>query len=150
MSRFVILVLVVVAMSDRPAFAKGGGILNASYEEVVAILGEPSSHDHGKISRLEYDRYHFETKGWKTAVLFVDSRAQKFETEKSDGSPLSAEEQAAILDSYDLPNTAQNSGIRGWGELGDNHLIRRDGRVHVIKHLVAMIVFVDDLPRDFW
>ena len=149
MSRFVILA-VVAAISLCPAIAKGGGILNSSYEEVAAVFGQPSSHDHGKVSSVEYDRYHFETKGWKTAVLFIDSRAQKFETEKGDGSPLSAEEQTAILDSYDLPNTTQNSSVRGWRELGDNHLIRRDGRVHVIKHLASMIVFLDDLPRDFW
>src|SRR6476620_3119646 len=149
MSRFVILALV-AAMSHRPAFAKGGGILNSSYEEVAAILGKPTSHDHWKVSSLEYDRYHFETKGWKTAVLFIDSRAQKLETEKSDGSPLSAEQQTAILDSYDLPDTTQNSDVRGWRDLGENHLIRRDGRVHVIKHLASMIVFLDDLPRDFW
>ena len=114
------------------------------------MLGQPSSHDHGNVSGIEYDRYHFETNGWKTAVLFIDGKAQKFDTEKRDGSPLSVEEKTAILDGYDLPNTAQNAKVRGWRELSENHFIRGDGRVHVIKHLTSMTVFLDDLPRDFW
>ena len=95
-------------------------------------------------------RTRLHDRGWKTAVLFIDGKAQKFETEKSDGSPLSDEEKTAILESYDLPDTAQNSKVRGWRELSENHLIRGDGRVHVIKHLTSMTVFLDDLPRDFW
>ena len=137
------------AMSHSSAFAKGG-ILNSSYDEVAAILGKPSSHDHGDVSGVGYDRYHFETNGWKTAVLFIDGRAQKFDTEKSDGSPLSVGEKTAISEGYDVPNTGQNSNIRGWRELSENHFIRGDGRVHVIKHLTTMTVFLDDLPRDFW
>ena len=31
----------------------------------------PSSYDNGNVSRIEYDRYHFETRGWKMAVLFA-------------------------------------------------------------------------------
>jgi hypothetical protein len=147
--RKLVIIALFAAMSHSSAFAKGG-VLNSSYEEVEKILGKPSSHDHGKVSDVEYDRYHFETSGWKTAVLFIDGKAQKFETEKSDGSPLSDEEKTAILEGYDVPNTGQNSNIRGWRELSENHLIRGDGRVHVIKHPTSMTVFLDDLPRDFW
>ena len=148
MRKLVILVLF-AALSHSSAFAKGG-LLNSSYEEVAAILGKPSSHGHGNVSGLAYDRYHFETRGWKTSVLFIDGRAQKFDTEKSDGSPLSIEEKTAILEGYDVPNTGQNSKVRGWRELSENHFIRGDGRVHVIKRLTAMTVFLDDLPRKFW
>ena len=83
-------------MSHSSAFAKGG-LLNSSYEEVASILGKPSSHDNGNLSGIKYDRYHFETRGWKTAVLFIDGRAQIFDTEKSDGSPISVEQKSAIL-----------------------------------------------------
>ena len=136
-------------MSHSSAFAKGG-ILNSSYEEVEKMLGKPSSHDHGKLSDVEYDRYHFETSGWKTAVLFIDGKAQKFDTEKSDGTALSNEEKTAILDSYDVRDTAPDSKVRGWRELNENHLIRGDGRVHVVKHSTSMTLFLDDLPREFW
>ena len=145
-----LLILVLFAMmSHSSAFAKGG-LLNSSYEEVEKVLGKPSSHDNGSLSGIKYDRYHFETRGWKTAVLFIDGRAQKFDTEKSDGSPLSVEQKKAILEGYDVPNTDQNSKVRGWRELSENHLIRGDGRVHVIKHLSSMTIFLDDLPREFW
>jgi len=144
----VILVLF-AAMSHSSAFAKGG-ILNSSYEEVAAILGKPSRHDHGNVSGIAYNRYHFETRGWKTSVLFIDGRAQKFDTEKSDGSTLSIEEKTAILQGYDVPNTSEDSKVRGWRELSENHFIRGDGRVHVIKRLTSMTVFLDDLPREFW
>jgi hypothetical protein len=102
------------------------------------------------VSGIKYDRYHFETRGWKTSVLFIDGRAQKFDTEKSDGSPLSIEEKTAILQGYDVSNAGQDSKVRGWRELSENHFIRGDGRVHVIKHLTSMTVFLDDLPREFW
>jgi hypothetical protein len=148
MRKFVVLVLF-AATSHSPVFAKGG-LLNSSYEEVERVLGKPSSHDHGNVSGIKYDRYHFETSRWKTAVLFIDGRAQKFDTEKSDGSPLSIEEKTAILQGYDVPDTGQNSKVRGWRELNENHFIRGDGRVHVIKHLTSMTVFLDDLPREFW
>jgi len=145
-----LLILVLFAMmSHSSAFGKGG-LLNSSYEEVASILGKPSSHDNGNLSGIKYDRYHFETRGWKTAVLFIVGRAQKFDTEKSDGSPLSVEQKTAILERYDVPNTGQDSKVRGWRELSENHLIRGDGRVHVIKHLSSMTVFLDDLPREFW
>jgi hypothetical protein len=148
MRKLVILVLF-AAMSPSFVFAKGG-LLNSSFEEVMAMLGKPASRDNGNVSGIAYDRYHFETRGWKTAVLFIDGRAQKFDTEKSDGSPLSVEEKTAILEGYDVPNTGQNSKVRGWRELSENHFIRGDGRVHVIKHLTSMTVFLDDLPREFW
>ena len=148
MRKLVILVLI-EAMSSAAALAKEG-LLNSTYEEVEKVLGKPSSHDTGKVSGITYDRYHFETRGWKTAVLFIDGRAQKFDTEKSDGSPLSVEQQRTILESYDLPNTGQNSKVRGWRELTENHFIRGDGRVHVIKHCSSMTVFLDDLSREFW
>jgi hypothetical protein len=116
----------------------------------VAALGEPSSHDHGQISNTKYDRYHFQTSGWKTAVLFIDGKSQKLETEKTDGSAVNAQEQAAIFERYDLPDINVNSKIRGWRSLAENHFIRGDGRVHVIKRGISMTVFLDDLPRDFW
>jgi len=126
------------------------GLLNASYEEIVAVLGEPSAHDHGQISNTNYDRYHFQTTGWKTAVLFIEGKSQKLETEKIDGSSVTGEEQAAIFERYDLPDTKLNSKIRGWRPLTENHFIRGDGRVHLIKRGLSVIVFLDDLPRDFW
>jgi hypothetical protein len=81
MRKLEILVLF-AAMSHSSAFAKGG-LLNSSYEEVERVLGKPSSHDHGNVSGIKYERYHFETSGWKTAVPFIDGRAQKFDTEKA-------------------------------------------------------------------
>ena len=148
MRKLAILVLL-AAMLHSSAFAKGG-LLNSSYEEVEKVLGKPSNHDNGSLSGIKYDRYHFETRGWKTAVLFIDGRAQKFDTEKSDGSPLSVEQKTAIFERYDVPNTGQDSKVRGWRELSENHFIRGDGRVHVIKRLISMTVFLDDLPREFW
>jgi hypothetical protein len=148
MRQLVILVLF-AAMSHSSVLAKEG-LLKSSYQEVAAILGKPSSHDNGKVSGIQYDRYHFETRGWKTAVLFIDGKAQKLDTEKSDGSPLSVEEKTAIFEGYDVPNTNQNSKVRGWRQLSENHFIRGDGRVHVITHLTSMTVFLDDLPREFW
>ena len=148
MKPFLIVVLF-AAMSYSVAIASPG-LLNSSYEEVAAILGKPSSHDNGNVSGVKYDRYHFETQGWKAAVLFLVGKAQKLDTEKSDGSPLSVEEKTAIFEAYDLPNTDQNSKVRGWRELSENHFIRRDGRVHVIRHPTSMTVFLDDLPREFW
>src|SRR5438046_3952654 len=140
MRKLLILVLF-AAMSHSSVLAKGG-LLNSSYEEVAAILGEPSSHDKGNVSGIQYDRYHFEKGGWKTAVLFIDGKAQKFDTEKTDGSPLSVEQKTAILERYDVPNTDQNSKVRGWRELSENHFICGDGRVHVIMHLNSVIVFL--------
>src|SRR6266853_5896738 len=96
--KFVIL-FVFAAMSHSSVLAKGG-LLNSSYEEVAAILGKPSSHDNGNVSGIRYDRYHFEARGWKAAVLFIDGKAQKFDTEKTDGSPLGFEEKKAIFEAY--------------------------------------------------
>ena len=126
------------------------GLLNSSDEEVAAILGKPSGHDHGNVSGVEYDRYYFETHGWKTAVLFIDHKAQKLDTEKSDGSPLSAAEKSAIFEAYDVGGPGQNSKVRGWHQLSENHFIRGDGRVRVITHPTSVTVFLDDLPREFW
>jgi hypothetical protein len=148
MRKSVILVLF-AAMSHSSLLAKGG-LLNSSYEEVAAILGKPSSHDNGNVSSIQYDRYHFETRGWKTAVLFIDGKAQKLDTEKSDGSPLTVEEKTAIFEGYDVPNAGQGSKVGGWRQLSENHFIRGDGRVHIITHLTSMTVFWDDLPREFW
>jgi len=142
-------VLVLFAAMLHSVLAKGG-LLNSSYEEVAAILGRPSSHDNGNVSGIRYDRYHFETRGWKAAVLFIDCKAQKIDTEKSDGSALRIEEKTAIFEEYDMPNTGQNSKLRGWRQLSENHFIRGDGRVHIITHLTSMTVFWDDLPREFW
>jgi hypothetical protein len=86
MKKFVTLVFFVV-VSHSSVLAKEG-LLNSSFEEVAAILGKPSSHDNGNVSGIRYDRYHFETRGWKAAVLFIDGKAQKLDTEKSDGSQL--------------------------------------------------------------
>src|ERR1700720_2461283 len=118
MRKLVILVLF-AAMSHASLLAKGG-LLNSSYEEVAAILGKPSSHDNGNVSGIQYDRYHFETRGWKTAVLFVDGKAQKLDTKKSDGLTLSVEEKTAIFEGYDVPNTGQNSKVLGWHQLSEN------------------------------
>ncbi len=148
MRKSVILVFF-AAMSHSFVLAKEG-LLNSSYEEVAATLGKPSSHDNGNVSGIRYDRYHFETSGWKAAVLFIDGKAQKLDTEKSDGSPLSVEEKTAIFEEYDVPNTGQNSKLRGWRQISENHFIRGDGRVHIITHLTSMTVFWDDLPREFW
>jgi len=144
----VILVLF-AGMSHSSVLAKEG-LLNSSYEEVAAILGKPSSHDNGSVSGIRYDRYHFETRGWKTAVLFIGGKAQKLDTEKSDGSPLSVENKTTIFESYDVPNAGQNSKVQGWHQLSENHFIRGDGRVHVITHLTSVTIFLDDLPREFW
>jgi hypothetical protein len=148
MRKLVILVLF-AAMSHSSVLAQAG-LLNSSYEEVAAILGKPSSHDNGNVSGIRYDRYHFETRGWKAAVLFIDRKAQKLDTEKSDGSPLSVQDKTAIFEAYDVPNTGQNSKLRGWRQLSESHFIRADGRVHIITHLTFMTVFWDDLPREFW
>src|ERR1700720_4447024 len=129
--RTLVILVLFAAMSHSSLLAREG-LLNASYEEVAAILGKPSSHESGKVSGIAYERYHFETVGWKTTVLFVNGKAQKLDSEKSDGSPLTAEEKTVIFDRYDLPNTGQNSEIRGWRELTENHFIRGDGRVRVI------------------
>jgi hypothetical protein len=148
MRKSVILVLF-AAMSDSSVLAKAG-LINSSYEEVAAVLGKPSSHDNGNVSGIRYDRYHFETRGWKAAVLFIDGKAQKFDTEKSDGSQLSVEDKTAIFEAYDVPNTGQDSKLRGWRQLSENHFIRGDGRVHIITYLTSMTVFWDDLSREFW
>lgn len=126
------------------------GLLNATYEEVAAMLGKSTSQDKGEVSGIKYERHHFQTNGWKTAVLFIDGKAQKLETEKMDGSSFTAEEQQAVFGRYDLPNSAENSKIKGWRSLTDAHFIRGDGRVHIVKRGIALIVFLDDLPRDFW
>jgi hypothetical protein len=148
MRKLVILALFAV-MSHSSVLAKEG-LLNSSYEEVAAILGKPSSHNNGSMSGIRYDRYHFETRGWKTAVLFIDGKAQKLDTEKSDGSPLSVKDKTTIFEGYDVPDTGQNAKVRGWRQLSENHFIRGDGRVHIITHLTSMTVFWDDLPREFW
>src|SRR5438309_10678747 len=112
-----LLILVLIAMmSHSSAFGKGG-LLNSSYEEVASILGKPSSHDNGTLSGIRYDRYHFETRGWKAAVLFIDGKAQKLDTEKSDGSPLSVDEKTAIFEGYDVRITGKDSIVRDWSKL---------------------------------
>src|SRR2546430_15296777 len=95
MRKLLILVLF-AAMSHSSVLAKGG-LLNSSYEEVAAILGEPSNHDKGNVSGIQYDRYHFEKGGWKTAGLFIDGKTQKIETQKTHGSAVSLEEKNAIF-----------------------------------------------------
>lgn len=143
-----LLILLFTALLHSPALASPG-LLNSSYQEVVALFGQPSSHDHGNLSGIEYDRCRFEAHGWKTIVLFISGKAQKLDTEKSDGSPLSPEDKSAIFGAYDTTNTGQDSKVRGWHQLNENHFIRGDGRVHIITHLTSMTVFLDDLPRDF-
>ena len=145
-----LLILVLFAAMPHSSVLAKEGLLNSSYEEVASILGKPSSHDNGNVSGIRYDRYHFETRGWKAAVLFIDGKAQKLDTEKSDGSPLSVEDKKAIFEAYDVPNTGQDSKLRGWRQLSENHFIRGDGRVHIITHPTSMTVFWDDLPREFW
>ena len=145
-----LLILVLFAAMSHSRLLATEGLLNSSYKEVVSILGKPSSHDNGNVSGVRYDRYHFETSGWKAAVLFIDGKAQKLDTEKSDGSPLTGEDKKTIFEAYDVPNTGQDSKLRGWRQLSENHFIRRDGRVHIITHVTSMTVFWDDLPREFW
>jgi hypothetical protein len=142
--------VVFVAATAHSSVQAREGLLNASYEEVAAILGKPSSHESGKVSGIAYERYHFETVGWKTTVLFVNGKAQKLDTEKSDGSPLTAEDKTVIFDRYDLPNTDQNLKIRGWRELAEKHFIRGDGRVRITLRPASITIFLDDLPREFW
>ena len=144
------MILVLFAVMSHSSVLAEGGLLNSSYEEVAATLGKPSSHDNGNVSGIRYDGYHFETRGWKAAVLFIDGKTQKLDTEKSDGSALSVEEKTAVFEEYDVPNTGQNSKLQGWRQLSENHFIRGDGRVHIITHLTSMTVFWDDLPREFW
>src|SRR3954447_8144720 len=126
------------------------GLLNSSIGEVAAVLGKAARHETGKVGELEYERHYFETRGWKTAVLFLKGNAQKFETEKTDGSAVTDEESKAIFGRYDVPGTSQNAEVHGWRQLSENHFIRRDGRVHIVKHPNSITVFWDDLPRDFW
>jgi len=145
-----LLILVLFAAMSHSRLLATEGLLNSSYNEVVSILGKPSSHDNGNVSGVRYDRYHFETRGWKAAVLFIDGKVQKLDTEKSDGSPLTDEDKKTIFEAYDVPNTGQDSKLRGWRQLSENHFIRRDGRVHIITHITSMTVFWDDLPREFW
>lgn len=144
-----LLILLFAAMPLCSLLAKDV-LLNSSYEEVASILGKPSSHDTGSVSGIRYDRYHFEKGGWKAAVLFIDGKAQKLDTEKSGGLSLSVEDKNAIFEAYDLPNTTQDSKVRGWRQLSENHFIRGDGRVHIIAHPTSMTIFWDDLPREFW
>jgi hypothetical protein len=144
-----LIVVILVAIARCSAYAKDG-LLNSSVEEVAEVLGQPISHETGKVSGVAYERYHFETEDWKTTVLFVDGKAQKLDTEKCDGSPVTDEEKTAVFDRYDLPNTGQNSKIRGWRELAENHFIRGDGRVRITMRSASITVFLDDLPRDFW
>ena len=147
--RKLLIILLFGMLLHSSAFASPG-LLNSSYEEVAGVLGKPFSHENSQVSGIQYDRYHFERHNWKTAVLFIAGRAQKLDTEKSDGSQFSVEDKAAIFEVYDAAGTGQNSKVRGWHQLNENHFIREDGRVHVITHLTSMTVFLDDLPRDFW
>jgi len=143
------LMILVLFASHSSVLAKEG-LLNSSYEEVASILGKPASHDNGNVSGIRYDRYHFVARCWKAAVLFIDVFEETPATEKSDGSPLSVEDKKAIFEAYDLPNTEQDSKLRGWRQLSENHFIRGDGRVHIITHPTSMTIFWDDLPREFW
>jgi hypothetical protein len=145
-----LLILVLFAAMSHSSLLANEGLLNSSYEEVVSILGKPSSHDNGNVSGIRYDRYHFEKSGWKAAVLFIDGKAQKLDTEKSDGSPLSVRDNKTIFEAYDVPNPGQDPKLQGWRQLSENHFIRGDGRVHIITHITSMTIFWDDLPREFW
>ena len=145
-----LLILVLFTALLHSSVLANEGLLNSSYEQVTSILGKPSSQDNGSVSGIRYDRYHFEKSGWKAAVLFIDGKAQKLDSEKSDGSSLSVEDKKAIFEAYDVPNTGQDSKLRGWRQLSENHFIRGDGRVHIIAHPTSMTIFWDDLPREFW
>ena len=136
------------AIAPLGAWAKDG-LLSSSVDEIAAVLGKPSSKENGKVSGIAYERYHFESEGWKTTVLFIGGKAQKLDTEKSDGSPLTDNEKKAVFDRYDLADTGQNAKIRGWRELGENRFIRGDGRVRITMRPTSITVFLDDLPREF-
>jgi len=71
-----LLILVLFAAMLRSSVLAKEGLLNSSYEEVASILGKPSSHDNGSVSGIRYDRYHFEARGWKAAVLFIVCKEQ--------------------------------------------------------------------------
>ena len=144
------MILVLFAAMSLSSVSAKEGLLNSSYEEVASILGKPSSHDNGSVSGIRYDRYHFERGGWKAAVLFIDGKAQKLDTEKSDGSPFNVEDKKAIFEAYDVPATGQDPKLRGWRQLSENNFIRGDGRVHIITHPTSMTIFLDDLAREFW
>ena len=144
------MILALVAAMPHCSVLAKEGLLNSSFEEVASILGKPASHDNGSVSGIRYDRCHFETHGWKAAVLFIDGKAQKLDTEKSDGSPLSVEDKKAIFEAYDVPDTGQDSKLQGWRQLSENHFIRGDGRVHIVAHPTFITIFWDDLPREFW
>src|SRR5438874_5773881 len=116
MRKSVILALI-AAMPHCSVLAKEG-LLNSSFEEVASVLGKPASHDNGSVSGIRYDRYHFETRGWKAAVLFIDVKAQKLDTEQSDGSPLSVDEKKVIFEAYGVPDTGQDSKLQGCRQLG--------------------------------
>lgn len=148
MRKFVILFL--LAATPVCSVLAKDGLLNSSYDEVASILGKPTSHDDGSVSTIRYDRYHFEAGGWKAAVLFINGKAQKFDIEKSDGSPLIAEDKNAIFKQYDVASTGEDPKVQGWHQLSENHFIRGDGRVHIIVHPTSVTIFWDDLPRDFW
>ena len=142
------IVVFLEAIAVRSGYAKDG-FLNSSVEEVTAVLGKAVSHENGNVSGIAYERYHFETEGWKTTVLFINGKAQKLDTEKSDGLPLTAGEKTAVFDRYDLSDTGQNSRIRGWRELSEGQFIRGDGRVRVTMRTNLITIFLDDLPREF-
>ena len=77
---------------------------------------------------MDYERQYYETSGWKTAVLFLQGKAQKFETEKADSSAITDAEAKAIFGRYDVPDTTQNAEVHGWRQISENHFIRGDGR----------------------
>ena len=134
MRKKAVTVLALFAAMSHSSLLANEGLLNSSYEEATSILGKPSSHDNGNVSGIRYDRYHFETRGWKAAVLFIDGKAQKLDTEKSDGSPLSVEDKKTIFEAYDVPNTEQDSKLWGWRQLSENHFIRGDGAPRAATH----------------
>src|SRR5437762_14176729 len=84
-------ILVLFAVMPHPSVFAKEGLLNSSYEEVAARPGKRCSHDKAKLSGIRYNRYHFETRGWKAAVPFTDGKAQHLDTEKGDGSLISAQ-----------------------------------------------------------
>src|SRR5438477_6298627 len=62
-----LLILVLFAAMPLSSVLAKEGLLNSSFEEVASVLGKPARHDNGNVSGIQYDRYHFETRGWRAA-----------------------------------------------------------------------------------
>jgi hypothetical protein len=124
------------------------GILNVSFQEVVATLGQPISHKTGTAGGMGYDQYFFSTNGWNTSVFFIAGVSLRINTEKADDSPLTADQKKAILDACDIQATG--SPNRGWREVNATHLVRGDRYVHIFTRITTITVVLKTLPSELW